>query len=395
MKKGRREWTTVHPMVGSPSMEALTFILGVVLGGAVGAGLFYFFGKKSADDAESIAEKLSAILMSKQAEQILQLAETKLSGKKELIDGTLQTVKHDLKRVEELMRDIGKGNTQIDTRLANAATIIKDLTETTGSLKNALSSNSGRGQWGERMAEDVLRLSGLVEGINYIKQKKLDSAGSKPDFTFMLPQNMKLNMDVKFPFNNYQLYMEAKNERDREEHKKEFLKDVKKRLKEVQTRDYINPEDNTVDYVILFIPNEQSFSFINEMDRTLIDEAMKGRTIMCSPLSLYAVLAVIRQSIDNFSLQSKSKEMLSIFGSFTQQWLKFKEQMETVKDRFESVHKGYEELTGARERQLDKQLTKIEELRSEQGLPLLETPEEAFENVLKKVTPKKLARVAD
>ena len=174
MKKGRREWTTVHPMVGSPSMEALTFILGVVLGGAVGAGLFYFFGKKSADDAESIAEKLSAILMSKQAEQILQLAETKLSGKKELIDGTLQTVKHDLKRVEELMRDIGKGNTQIDTRLANAATIIKDLTETTGSLKNALSSNSGRGQWGERMAEDVLRLSGLVEGINYIKQKKLD-----------------------------------------------------------------------------------------------------------------------------------------------------------------------------------------------------------------------------
>ena len=262
-------------------------------------------------------------------------------------------------------------------------------------MKNALSSNSGRGQWGERMAEDVLRLSGLVEGINYIKQKKLDSAGSKPDFTFMLPQNMKLNMDVKFPFNNYQLYVEAKNEREREEHKKEFLKDVKKRLKEVQTRDYINPEDNTVDYVILFIPNEQIFSFINEMDRTLIDEAMKGRTILCSPLSLYAVLAVIRQSIDNFSLQSKSQEMLSIFGSFKQQWEKFKEQMETVKDRFESVHKGYEELTGARERQLDKQLTKIDELRSEQGLPLLETPEEAFENVLKKVTPKKLARAAD
>lgn len=370
-------------------MDALSFSLGLLGGIIVGTVLTVIVLRKSSKDAESVAETLSARVMARQAEQILQLAESKLSGKKDVIDVSLRAVQKDLDRVESLMRDIGSGHAKMDTRLENAAKVIKELTETTGSLKTALAGNSERGQWGERMAEDVLRLSGLIEGINYIKQTKLGSAGSKPDFTFLLPKNMKLNMDVKFPFNNYQLYAEAKTEREREEHKKAFLKDVKNRIKEVQTRDYINPEDSTADYVLLFIPNEQIYAFINEIDRTLIDEALKAKTILCSPLTLYAVLAVIRQSIDNFSVEGKSQEMLAIFGAFRQQWDKFKEQMATVQSRFETVHKGFEELTSTRERQLDRQLTKIEELRLERGgkLPVIE-------QALETATKKNMARAA-
>ncbi|MBI2635766.1 DNA recombination protein RmuC [Candidatus Peregrinibacteria bacterium] len=351
----------------------MTFAIGLLTGFLIGGVIAYWLGRRSTSDAATIAESLTDKVFSRQAEKILQLAEAKLSGKKDVIDGTLKAMKGDLNRVEDLMRKIGDGNVQVGTRLDNAAVAIKELSETTGGIRNALSSNNLRGNWGERMAEDVLRLSGLIEGINFIKQTKLET-GSKPDFTFMLPQKLKLNMDVKFPFNNYQLYVEAKTDRDKEEHKEKFLKDVRKRVKEVQTRDYINPEDGTVDYVLLFVPNEQIFSFINEIDRTVIDEAMRGKTILCSPLSLYAILAVIRQSIDSFSMESKSQEMLTIFGAFRQQWEKFKDQMETVKERFESVHKGYEELTGARERQLDRQLQKIDEIRSEKAF---ESPIEA------------------
>ena len=42
--------------------------------------------------------------------------------------------------------------------------------------------------------------------------------------------------------------------------------------------------------------------------------------------------------------------------------------MTTVQSRFEAVHKGYEELAGTRERQLDRQLSKIDELRQEAGI---------------------------
>lgn len=372
------------------AMDPLSLIIGTVIGLIAGVIASKYLLGKSMHDAEAIAESLSSKVVSKQTEKILQLAESKLTGKKEVIDGTLKSMKADLDRVEKLMHDIDKGNTRVDNRLQDAATVIKDLDATARNLKTALASNSSRGQWGERMAEDVLRLSGLIEGINYVKQAKLAAAGSRPDFTFILPKNLKLNMDVKFPFNNYQAYTEATTEAEREKSKKEFLADVKRRVKEVQTRDYINPEDQTVDYVLLFVPNEQIYTFINELDPGLLDEAMRSKTILCSPMTLYAILAVIRQSIDNFSLEIKSKEMLGLFGAFKQQWEKFKEQMSTVQQRFELAHKGYEELTGTRERMLDRQLTKIEELRlsdrqadPEQSLPLANTTA-TFEKVTRR-----------
>ena len=374
-------------------MTLLSFIVGLLVGFITGGVAAYLFARRSSMESERVAEMLSAKMIRKQTEQILQLAETKLSGKKELIDGSLAQMKTELTRVETLMREIGTGHARLDTRLGDAAKVIRELSETTGSLKTALASNSDRGQWGERMAEDVLRLSGLIENINYIKQRKLTGSDSKPDFTFLLPQNLRLNMDVKFPFNNYQLFMDATTDEERKKYKKDFINDVKKRIKEVQTRDYINPEDQTVDYVLLFIPNEQVFAFINEIDRSMIDEAMKGKTILCSPLSLYAILAVIRQSIDNFNLEGKSREMLSLFGAFKKQWGMFKDQMTTVQSRFEAVHKGYEELTGTRERQLDRQLTKIDELRQEAGIPLAQIGE-AFDEVARENIEKTIRKEA-
>ena len=89
-----------------------------------------------------------------------------------------------------------------------------------------------------------------------------------PDYTFPLPQGRKVNMDVKFPLDNYVRYLEAERDADRETLKAQFLRDVKARIKEVTTRDYINPEENTLDYVLVFIPNEQVYAFINENDPT-------------------------------------------------------------------------------------------------------------------------------
>jgi DNA recombination protein RmuC len=350
--------------------SALTFIIGTVIGLLLGGGITFFLAKKTAATAEDNLEALAAKLLQQQSKGILDLAESKLTGKKEVIDESLKAMNANLARVETLMKSVGEGNASVKTRLDTAATAIKDLNDTAGGLKNALAGNSIRGQWGERMAEDVLRLAGMVEGINYTKQSKLQDSGSRPDFTFLLPKGQIVNMDVKFPFNNYQLYVDAKNDTEREKYKKDFLKDVKLRIKELQTRGYVNPQENTVDYVLLFIPNEQIFSFINEHARELIDEAMQGKTILCSPLSLYAILAVVRQSIDNFRMESTSQEMLKVFGTFAEQWGKFKDQMETVKNRFASTHKEYEELMGTRTRQLDKPLEKIAELRAAQD----ETP---------------------
>ena len=56
----------------------------------------------------------------------------------------------------------------------------KDLTETTGKLREILSSSQKRGQWGERIVEDILNVIGLIEGINYTKQGVVES-GERPE----------------------------------------------------------------------------------------------------------------------------------------------------------------------------------------------------------------------
>lgn len=329
------------------------------------------FGALSLDALSKNTEdflKLANETLSKQT----QMGEKDLEGKKKLIDQTLEAMKGDLQRVQNLVtsfeKDREKKFGELANQLKSTAEQTGKLQETTSQLRAALANTKARGQWGERMAEDVLRLAGFVEGINYRKQKTLETTGTRPDYTFLLPQDLTVNMDVKFPLDNYLRYLEAEGESDKEGYKNQFLRDVKGRIKEVTTRDYINPEENTVDYVIVFIPNEQVYAFINENDSSLLDEALNKKVILCSPITLYAILAVIRQAVDNFSLEKTAGQILSLLGSFNKQWASFLKSLEKMGKRIDEAQKEFVVLTSTRRNQLERPLRQIEDLRKQRGI---------------------------
>jgi len=303
--------------------------------------------------------------------------EKDLEGKKNLIDQTLKTMKDDLGKVEELVVKLEKDREnkfgELTNQLKFTAEQTGKLQETTKQLHTALASSKARGQWGERMAEDVLKMAGFIEGINYLKQKSLQESAGRPDFTFLLPQDLKLNMDVKFPLDNYLHYLETESENDKVKYKSQFLKDVRNRIKEVTTRSYINPAENTVDYMIVFIPNEQVYTFINENDISILDEALKCKVILCSPITLYAILAVIRQGVENFNLEKTAAEILSLLGTFNKQWEAFQDSMEKMGNRINDAQNEFVKLTTTRKNQLERPLKKIEELRQLRGIEVKET----------------------
>jgi len=301
------------------------------------------------------------------------LSDQKLDGKKQLIDQTLKNMKDELGKVQNIIQKIESERKQtygqLSTQLKQSVEQTRQLQDVTNQLNTALSSSQIRGQWGERMAEDVLRLAGFIEGINYLKQKSLTGTASRPDFTFLLPKDLKVNMDVKFPLNNYLAFLQADSESDKTSYKSQFLKDVRTRVKEVTTRDYINPSDNTVDYVIIFIPNEQVYSFINENDSSIMDDALKSKVILSSPVTLYAILAIIRQAIDNFNLEKTASEILSLLGDFNKQWTNFKEGMDKMGNRLDDAQKEFQRLITTRTNQLERPLIKIESMRGKSQLP--------------------------
>jgi DNA recombination protein RmuC len=252
---------------------------------------------------------------------------------------------------------------------------LTSLLSTTQSLREALSSTKARGQWGERMAEDVLRLAGFVENVNYRKQKALEGARGIPDYTFMLPNDLLLHMDVKFPLQNYLRYCDATSDLEKKRYRDDFLKDVRARVKELSGREYTDAGGGTVDFVLLFIPNEQLYSFMHEQDHSLLDDAVRQRVVFCSPLTLFVVLALIRQMVENFRLARTSDEILSLLGEFTDQWGKFKTQMGKVGQRIDAAGKEFEALVGTRKRALERPLLKIDDLRGHQ-LELIDDEDE-------------------
>ncbi|HEY91545.1 MAG TPA: DNA recombination protein RmuC [Dehalococcoidia bacterium] len=382
------ELKSEHNTSGGLLMEYIGVFLGGLVAGAVFVLIINRFLKK---DTATTFSALSFEALSKNSEEFLKLANEALSkqtatgageleSKKKLIDQTLEGIRGNLQKVETLVTDFSKDREkkygELSTQLKATAEQTGKLQDTTNQLHTALASTRIRGQWGERMAEDVLRLAGFIENINYRKQKVLESTTSRPDFTFMLPQDLIINMDVKFPLDNYMKFMNEESDLQKQAYKEQFLRDVRQRIKEVTTRDYINPEENTVDYVLVFIPNEQVYRFINENDREFIDEALKNKVVVCSPLSLYAILAVIRQAVDNFNMEKTASEMMALFRSFNKQWDAFKSSMSKMGKKLDDAKEEYNRLLSTRTNQLERPLRKINDLRQQKGISELSPAEE-------------------
>jgi DNA recombination protein RmuC len=296
-------------------------------------------------------------------------ATSELDGKKGLIDQQLVSMTGELGKVSDLVRELEhdrhKAFGALTNELQRQHEGLNALSEHTHQLHEALANSRVRGQWGERMAEDVLQLAGFLEGVNYRKQATLAGAG-RPDYTFLLPNGLVMHMDVKFPLDNYVRYLEADNEVERARHRDQFLRDVRDRVKELTTRGYLDATDETVDCLLLFIPNEQVYSFVQENDRDAIDDAMRHKIVLCSPLTLYAVLAVVRQAVDNFRLERTSNEILGLLREFSLQWEKYATQLDRVQQRFDGVAKEYSALMTTRHRALQRPLDKIDSLRLEE-----------------------------
>ena len=296
------------------------------------------------------------------------------------LDHQIAAVRSDLEKVYGLVRTLEKDR---DTQFGQISSQLKATTEqtialnsTTNALREALANSRARGQWGERMAEDILRVIGFTEGVNYVKQSSMPGSSSRPDFTFMLPNYLKLNMDVKFPLDNYLKTINAESPEDKSRSCNAFLRDVRDRLNEITTRDYIDAQQSTVGCVLLFIPNEQIFQFIQENDLKIMDEALGKHVILCSPMTLFAILVVIRQAVDNFAINQTSDQIISELGLFTQQWELFINKLEDVGKRIDAAQSSYETLTTTRKRAMDRSLSRIDALKGLRESPSAETTPE-------------------
>ena len=304
------------------------------------------------------------------SDRVAQASGEQLGRRAEQIDASLKTVQDNIGARMQLMDDEIKRLREMNVeRFGNVNEAVNALAQQTSNLNNVLSSSQARGQWGERMAEDLLHAAGLIEGINYEKQDTI-AGGGRPDYTFLMPPNRVLYMDVKFPMDSYTKCMTATDAPSREVAKREFIIAARARVTELQKRDYVvSTTQHSLDYVLLFVPNESITGFIHEADPTLIDWALERKVVLCSPLTLYSFLVVVRQATESFHTEETAAQIMQMMGKFRKQWENYVKSLEKVKRNFDNMQEELDDLTvGKRFKGLNRETKKIDELRKQQNI---------------------------
>lgn len=307
-------------------------------------------------------------------DELLRLAQSQLSGERRVqgqqlaaergeFEARIGAVLAQLERMQVLVRDLERDRDAkfgaLGARLETASERAQALADTTQRLAAALVNPRARGQWGERLAEDVLRLMGLVEHVGYRRQTTLDGGGQRPDFTLLLPEGRLLHMDVKFPFENWARSLEAADAEARGRAEAAFVRDVRARIAEVAGREYVDPGAGTLDFALLFIPNERVFGAALELAPGLVDEAMSKRVVLVSPGTLFAVLAVLRDALTTFRVSRAGRELAERIAAFRAAWAEHQDASRRLGQRLEDVTRDYQSLTYTRRRRLDTELDRL------------------------------------
>ena len=280
-----------------------------------------------------------------------------LKNNQQSIEQIVTNVEKQLKENRREMTDLRGQNSAIREQLANTAKITEGLQVSTEGLKNLLANNRLRGEWGEQVAEDLLMAAGFVEKLNYVKQTS--SGSGRPDFTILLPDGSKLNVDAKFPFDDLIGYQEAATETERKRALASFRTSVKTKIKDITTKDYINPENQTLDFVIMFIPNEMIFSFIYEKLPDINEYCNERKVILAGPFGFTAVLRLVLQAYKNFRYEKDLQQILGLISKFQDEYAKFGESMERLGKQLDTTQRTYQEVEGTRSRQLTRVIDQI------------------------------------
>jgi len=332
----------------------LTYILLVAILLAV---LYFIYLQKNS--------KPNEIDLSKAIDTLVKLSNEKLEGQGKQIQIDL-TNKKDV--IEKMVKDLNENLSKIEKdrigtftnlrdAIENNVKLTKELSDTTEGLKRVLSNNQQRGAFGEKVAEDLLKMSGFVIGTDYTRQETTGEA--RPDFTLYLPDKTKINIDSKFPYANIVKMSEATTADQKVQYKKLFEQDIKKKINDVTSRNYINPEDNTVDFVVLFIPNEMIFSFIYESFPDVWQDALSRKVVMTGPFSFTAILRMVKQAYENFRFQKNVQGIITQIKIFGSEFEKYNEEFSKIGDRIDSLHKQYDEVSNTRSKKLQKVVDKI------------------------------------
>ena len=311
------------------------------------------FNNSVREETKAQFKSLAADIFSSQSEKFKEANETRLS---EILNPLKEDIKDFKRRVDDTYMNSSKERTLLGEQMKRLMELNMSIGKEARDLTEALSGNTKvQGDWGEMVLETILVKSGLVEGENYFVQRTKNDDGTqiknddngrlRPDVVVALPDKKCIVIDSKVSLTAYVNYINADNEDDRQRFGKAHLLSVRSHLKELETKRYQDfvgvGNDDRIDYVLMFIPNEHAYMAAMTLDNNLWMEAYEKRVVIISPAHVISTLRLIAQL---WTRDKQTKNALKIAeegGKLYDKFVSFVNDMQTVEQSLGKASEAY------------------------------------------------------
>lgn len=279
----------------------------------------------------------------------------------EPIRQTLQRVEGDLKSVEvERSAQFG----QMREHLLQVSQQSESLRREAQQLGTALRRPEVRGSWGEIQLRRVVELAGMSPYCDFEEQVTTRSEDKllKPDMVVRLPNERVIIVDSKAVFD---AFMDA-TQTDVPEKKQEALlrhaKNLRTRVLDLSRKSYWEQFENTPDFCVLFIPNEALLSAAVEVDRDLIEDALKEKIIIATPTTLVALLKAVAFGWQQNQMAENAQKIITSAHELYERVATWVDHFGKVGERLQSAVKSYNDSVGSLESRVLPSVRRMQDL---------------------------------
>jgi DNA recombination protein RmuC len=227
-----------------------------------------------------------------------QLAQARIDAQLKPVAETLTKFEAQVKALEAKRNEEQGGLKEQIASLLQATAVTHDEAR---KLSSALKRGAGiQGRWGEQMLRNVLEMSGLRPGVDFEEQvSAVDEDGvSRPDVLVRLPGKSFFIVDSKVSLNDYQVFIAAPDEAERELALKAHVESIRRHLRQLSSKTYWAkfdkpPLSRSPDVVVMFVPSESAFACAVERHPTLVAEGWENRVAIVTPSAMFPLLRAV------------------------------------------------------------------------------------------------------
>ena len=319
--------------------------------------------------AEKLTEQMNATKeqMTNLAQQLLERNAEKL--KSENTDSIGQITQPLKEAIGEMRRELTQNR---ETSAANSATFQEQLRqmlesnervgEKAANLAQALrGDNKAQGNWGEVILGNLLSCQGLREGIDYDLQtrlrddlgqdlKNIDTGASmQPDAILHYPHEQDVIIDAKVSLKAYDDYVNAQSEEERTAALAAHVRSIRDQYQRLSKKDYssyVQAPRKSIDFVVMFVPNESALQLALTADSKLWYDAFDHKVLIAGELNLMATLRIIQivwrqyqQAENQQRVFLIAEELLDRLGDFLKRYQKLGDALHNSLKAYEDAEK--------------------------------------------------------